>query len=371
MRVIRVWSYITANEGFVKRILDYQSFMVTATLAALFVRGVDVVVGTSPQFFTVCAAFLVSRLKRIPFVFELRDLWPESIKAVGAMKESAAIRALERLELFLYRKAARIVSVTHSFKRNLIGRGIDGGKIHVVTNGVDISRFKPQPKDAELDAGTGAGRQVRRRLHRHPRHGARAGNPAGGRAMLQQHARMARLSACCSWAMARARELVAQARHGAGQRGVRRFGAQGAGGALLVAAGCVDHPPAEDGAVHHGDPVEAVRVHGHGHCRCCTGWEESGTSVDEGGIVFEQGIAGVYPAPRVLEERVGIRRVLPRSFWRGAPTLRESLAARKKNGRGGEPVEVWGEAHGSNNRRSSRLRLVRMSGHRTALTAKN
>lgn len=150
IRVIRVWSYITANEGFVKRILDYQSFMMTATLAALFVRRVNVVVGTSPQFFTVCAAYVVSRLKRIPFVFELRDLWPESIKAVGAMKDSAAIRALERLELFLYRKASRIVSVTHSFKKTLIARGVDGGKIVVVTNGVDMSRFKPMPKDADL-----------------------------------------------------------------------------------------------------------------------------------------------------------------------------------------------------------------------------
>jgi len=150
IRVIRVWSYITANEGFVKRILDYQSFMVSAILASLFVRRVDGVVGTSPQFFTACAAYAVSRLKRIPFVFELRDLWPESIKAVGAMKESAAIRALERLELFLYRKAARIVSVTHSFKQTLIRRGVEGDKIAVVTNGVDISRFAPRPRDAEL-----------------------------------------------------------------------------------------------------------------------------------------------------------------------------------------------------------------------------
>jgi glycosyltransferase involved in cell wall biosynthesis len=150
IRVIRVWSYITANEGFVKRILDYQSFMVTATLAALFVRKVDLVLGTSPQFFTVCAAYVLSVLKRIPFVFELRDLWPESIKAVGAMKESAAIRALERLELFLYQRAARIVSVTHSFKKTLMARGVDGEKIAVVTNGVDMSRFKPMPKDAAL-----------------------------------------------------------------------------------------------------------------------------------------------------------------------------------------------------------------------------
>ena len=150
IRVIRGWSYITANEGFMKRVLDYQSFMVMATLTSLFVRGVDVVVGTSPQFFTVCAAYVVSRLKRIPFVFELRDLWPESIKAVGAMQDSAALRALERLEMFLYRKAARIVSVTHSFKNTLVARGVDGDKITVVTNGVDMMRFKPMPKDIEL-----------------------------------------------------------------------------------------------------------------------------------------------------------------------------------------------------------------------------
>ena len=150
IRVIRVWSYITANEGFVKRILDYQSFMVSATLAALFVRRVDVVVGTSPQFFTVCAAFVVARLKRLPWVFELRDIWPESIKVVGAMKDSAAIRLLERLELFLYRQATRIVTVTHSFKQTLMRRGIDGDKVRVVTNGVDLSQFAPQAKDARL-----------------------------------------------------------------------------------------------------------------------------------------------------------------------------------------------------------------------------
>lgn len=150
IRVIRVWSYITANEGFIKRILDYQSFMLSATLAAPFVRRVDVVVGTSPQFFTACAAYLVSRIKRIPFVFELRDMWPESIKAVGAMKDSAVIRVLERIEMFLYRKAARIVTVTHAFKDALIRRGIDGSKVDVVTNGVDLSHFAPQVKDSVL-----------------------------------------------------------------------------------------------------------------------------------------------------------------------------------------------------------------------------
>ncbi len=155
VRVIRVWSYVTANEGFLRRVLDYVSYMVSASLASLFVRHVDIVVGTSPQFFTACAGWFVGACKRVPFVFELRDLWPESIKAVGAMKDSAAIRMLERIELFLYRRAALIVTVTESFKRTLGARGIDTGKIEVITNGVDIARFSPRPKDAELLARHG------------------------------------------------------------------------------------------------------------------------------------------------------------------------------------------------------------------------
>jgi glycosyltransferase involved in cell wall biosynthesis len=155
IRVIRVWTYITANEGFAKRVLDYLSFMMTGVIAAVFVRKVDVVVGTSPQFFTTCAAWIVGGCKRVPWVFELRDIWPESIKAVGAMHDSFAIRMLERIELFLYRHASRIVAVTHAFKDTLIRRGIDGSKINVITNGVDLSTFSPMPKDTGLSAELG------------------------------------------------------------------------------------------------------------------------------------------------------------------------------------------------------------------------
>jgi hypothetical protein len=155
IRVIRVWTYISANEGFARRILDYISFMFSSTCAGFALRGVDVVVGTSPQFFTACAAWVVSAAKRVPFVFELRDIWPESIKAVGAMENSYVFRALERVELFLYRRATRIVSVTHSFRRTLMARGIDGTKIDVVTNGVDSSRFAPKPKDVQLEESLG------------------------------------------------------------------------------------------------------------------------------------------------------------------------------------------------------------------------
>jgi glycosyltransferase involved in cell wall biosynthesis len=150
IRVVRVWTYITANEGFVKRILDYTSYMVAAVLASPFVRKVDIVVATSPLLFTAMAGYVAGLQHRAPFVFELRDIWPESIKAVGAMGDSWVIRFFEKIEMFLYRKAARIVSVTDSFRQTLIRRGVDGAKIEVVTNGVDVSRFKPMPKDPEL-----------------------------------------------------------------------------------------------------------------------------------------------------------------------------------------------------------------------------
>lgn len=155
IQVVRVWTYITANEGFAKRTLDYLSFMVTGFLAGLAQRRPDVIVGTSPQFFTNCATWMLSVFRRRPFVFELRDLWPESIKTVGAMKDSAILRLLERLELFLYRRAAAVVAVTESFRRNLVSRGIDPDKITVVLNGVDLGRFHPLVRDPELEARFG------------------------------------------------------------------------------------------------------------------------------------------------------------------------------------------------------------------------
>jgi hypothetical protein len=150
IRVIRVWTYMARNEGFLKRTLDYISFMISGFCASLFVRKVDVVVGTSPQFFTACSAWLSALLKRRPFVFELRDIWPESIRAVGAVKNARVIDLLEKVELFLYRRASAVIAVTKSFKENLVARGIPAEKIHIVTNGVDTSRFVSREKDALL-----------------------------------------------------------------------------------------------------------------------------------------------------------------------------------------------------------------------------
>ncbi len=149
IRVVRVKSYITGNEGFARRIADYVSFMFSALLFGMFEKRPDVVVGTSPQFFAAVGAWLLSVGKWRPFVFELRDLWPASIVTVGAMQRGRVIRVLESLELFLYRRARLIVSVTRSFRDDLVSRGIDGDKIVVVRNGVDLSRFQPQARSVE------------------------------------------------------------------------------------------------------------------------------------------------------------------------------------------------------------------------------
>ena len=150
IEVIRVWSYITANEGILKRTLDYVSYAAAAVVAAPFVRGVDIVIATSPQFFTAMAGYVVGTLKFRPFIFELRDLWPESIRAVGALREGRLLSLLESIEMFLYRRARLIVTVTHAFRDNLVGRGIPAEKIRVITNGADLSRFQPRPKSAAL-----------------------------------------------------------------------------------------------------------------------------------------------------------------------------------------------------------------------------
>lgn len=153
--VRRVKTFLAANAGIFRRTLNYLFFMVASIVGSLPVSKPDIVVATSPQFFCSIAGYLVSLLKRRPFVFELRDIWPDSIVTVGAMKANPAIRLLEKLELFLYRRAVLIVVVTDSFRENLVGRGIPAEKIAVVKNGVDLDFFQPRQPSAGLAAKLG------------------------------------------------------------------------------------------------------------------------------------------------------------------------------------------------------------------------
>jgi glycosyltransferase involved in cell wall biosynthesis len=139
--VVRVWTFLAANEGFLRRTLNYVTFLFSAILAMPRLSRPDVVVSTSPQFFCGLTGLFAKLSLRVPWVLEIRDLWPESIVAVGAMRKNILTRGLEWLERLAYRKADRIVSVTDSFVPHIAARCQDVHKIDVIKNGVDLSLF--------------------------------------------------------------------------------------------------------------------------------------------------------------------------------------------------------------------------------------
>ena len=149
IKVIRVWSYMTANKGFAKRILDYISFSVTSFFAGLF-ESCDIILATSPQFFTALSGRTLHYFNRKPWIMEVRDLWPDSIKAVGAMKENFVLNYFSKEEKWCYKSAEKIIVVTRSFKEEIIKKGIPAEKIHIVKNGSNMELFRPREKSQEL-----------------------------------------------------------------------------------------------------------------------------------------------------------------------------------------------------------------------------
>jgi glycosyltransferase involved in cell wall biosynthesis len=143
VRVIRVWTFLAANEGLFLRTFNYLSYLVSVILMMPWLPRADVFISTSPQFFCGLAGILARYFKRVPWVLEVRDLWPESIVTVGAMRNGPTIRWLERIEAFAYRNADCIVSVTCSFVPHILARGGDPRRICVIKNGVDPELFTP------------------------------------------------------------------------------------------------------------------------------------------------------------------------------------------------------------------------------------
>jgi glycosyltransferase involved in cell wall biosynthesis len=144
--VVRTWLYPAPNRHPWERVLNYTSFFASAAIRGLGLPQPDVVIATSPQLLVGLAGWWLARMKRCPFVFEVRDLWPESLVASGIGQDTSGfICALRRLAAFLYHRATRIVVVTEPFKAELTSRwGVPGGQIDVVENGVETDRFAPR-----------------------------------------------------------------------------------------------------------------------------------------------------------------------------------------------------------------------------------
>ncbi|MGI9517818.1 MAG: glycosyltransferase family 4 protein [Pirellulaceae bacterium] len=150
IKVVRVKTFIAKNEGFALRILDYISYMVSSFMFGLFRKRPDVIVATSPPFLTTVSGCMLSKFRWRPWVFELADLWPESIVEMGVMDKNWFVRSLEALELYMYRHSARVVTLSPGYDQNLIERGIPPEQCTTILNGVDARVFTPQPPDPQL-----------------------------------------------------------------------------------------------------------------------------------------------------------------------------------------------------------------------------
>jgi hypothetical protein len=158
LRVLRCRTYATPNRGILRRTLGHLLFMLQAVRQATpHLRGSDVLVASSPTLFAVVAAWVISRRLRVPYVFEIRDLWPAIFVDLGVLRNRFLVACLERLELFLYRRAGAVVTVTRAFADDIARRGIARSKLAVVTNGVDLEAFEPGPPDPGLRERLGYG----------------------------------------------------------------------------------------------------------------------------------------------------------------------------------------------------------------------
>ncbi|MCA9412637.1 MAG: glycosyltransferase family 4 protein [Candidatus Omnitrophica bacterium] len=149
--VLRSWIYVTPNRGFFKRVICFLSFMVSSIWTSLFKAGkCDLVIATSPQIFCGLAGWVVSCLKRTPFVLEIRDLWPDSAIQLGVIKNPLLISLSRWLERFLYHRADLIVPVSGSIQEAIEDQGIPEKRFELIPNGIDFNLFVPGERDNEL-----------------------------------------------------------------------------------------------------------------------------------------------------------------------------------------------------------------------------
>jgi glycosyltransferase involved in cell wall biosynthesis len=137
--------YITRNNGFIKKTLSHISFawnIYKHHKSGKNLKRPDIIMVSSPSFFAVISAWRLSRIHKVPFVFEVRDLWPGIFRELGTIKNESILRIVEKLELFLYKKAGAVVTVTKGFAKNIAERGIDPTKLYVVTNGVSDDEWE-------------------------------------------------------------------------------------------------------------------------------------------------------------------------------------------------------------------------------------
>lgn len=146
--VHRNWTYVTPNNGIFRRSFGHLTFWLSARINTLHrLPPISCTIGTSPTFFAAMAARDCARRQRVPFIMEVRDLWPAVFRDLGVIRNRLLLAILERWEMALYRSAAHVVTVTDAFRENLIARGVPAEKITTITNGADTEYWTVQNAD--------------------------------------------------------------------------------------------------------------------------------------------------------------------------------------------------------------------------------
>ena len=148
--IVPAFTYRSLHWGKLGRVVSLLSFMISSFLKAIFAKNVDVVMGTSPPIFQAVSAWLVSVIRRRPFILEVRDLWPAFLVEMGVLKNRLLIKVFKWLELFLYNRACHIIVNSPAYEDYLIDQGMARQKITVVPNGVDPSMFNPDGDGAQF-----------------------------------------------------------------------------------------------------------------------------------------------------------------------------------------------------------------------------
>ncbi len=142
IHVYRSWVYVTPNAGTMRRSLNYLSFAVSSLCTSELIRNVDIVIASSPQFLVGVTGIIVKYSKRIPFILEVRDLWPDSIRAVEAAVPKITYNLLSAVEKKLYSSADHIIIASNGFRNHLLASGVNDERITTITNGVNTKLFK-------------------------------------------------------------------------------------------------------------------------------------------------------------------------------------------------------------------------------------
>ncbi len=150
LTILRAATYRSLHRSFLHRLLNFFTFMISSFFVGLRVSKVDLVWGTSPPLFQAFSACLLAFLKRKPFMFEVRDLWPDFAIAAGVLTSRPLIEASKWLEKFLYRRADQLLLNSPGFEDHVRSHG--GRNIAIIPNGADPSMFHPDDRGESFRA---------------------------------------------------------------------------------------------------------------------------------------------------------------------------------------------------------------------------